>query len=101
MRTFTAAVLLFLLPACMLFRGVRMKEFTCRTEQGYETITLFIPSGYTREKMVLDSIGGKEQFYNYDNGAILYFAKNPGWLTENAPLIHGQKARGSSQQTYK
>lgn len=78
--------------------GFVQRDFNYSDKTAVEKMLLQVPKGFTREKMVLDTVGGKEQFYNYANGAIVYFSKDISWLTENALLVR-QAKRSSNDGT--
>ncbi len=50
-------------------------------------LALQIPAKYKDEKIVLDSLGGKEQYYYYQNGALFYVTRKASWATENQAFI--------------
>lgn len=93
-------LILIMLTSCAYLQGYKTKEFLFREDQKIKKLVLHVPGGFADEKMVLDTVGGKEQYYYYDNGALLYFAKQVNWQTENEPLIHTGKIRGKSYDPF-
>ena len=98
-----------LLPILVLTMSCGVIDHFKRTPFEYEEsgkkqhLVFQLPRAYTEQKSVLDPQGGKEQFYYYDFGALLYIAKDVSWLTENQPFIEksNQERARSGRFTYK
>ena len=86
MRTWPVYILV-LLASCSLHKGYNKKIFGFAGGDREQKMVLQVPQGYVMEKTLLDTTGGKEMYYYYENGCILYYSRNVSWLTENAPLI--------------
>jgi len=86
----------FLFFSCAVISGVKKKDFVYYSNEQRHAIVLQIPSKYKDEKIVLDSLGGKEQYYYYKNGALLYVTRNASWATENQAFIEQIKNPSSS-----
>jgi hypothetical protein len=81
-------IVLVCLQSCSVLDGYRTKDFVFQQESKREHLQLKIPKGFAEEKIVLDSLGGKEQYYYYASGALLYFSKDVvSWTSENQPQV--------------
>jgi hypothetical protein len=67
-------LLLMVCASCSVFTGFKRKTFTYNEKNESQAISLRVPAGYDKEQ-IIDSGGSKEQWYYYDNGAVLYFAQ--------------------------
>src|SRR5690349_16894668 len=82
--------LFILISSCSMIDGYRTSVFPYRELHKSKRLVIKIPKGFAYEKHVLDTSGGKEQFYYYSSGALLYFTKNVSWPTENAGFIKSE-----------
>lgn len=89
-------ILFFLLPlmlalACSGPRNLQRAQFVYREGEKLQTLSLPVPQGFNEDKMLLDTNGGKEQYYYYPSGALFYFTNKVTWNTENDSLIRVQQ----------
>jgi hypothetical protein len=84
--------LFFLLLACACTgpNDLQRTDFVYREEGRLQTILLPVPQGYNDHRMLLDTNGGKEQYYYYANGALFYFTNKVTWNTENDSVMRAQ-----------
>ena len=70
---------------------------------GKQSLTVFVPGGYTDEYVNVDKEKGMEQYYTYNGGAIFYIANNVSWhsMNEYARKAQAQKQDGSDRQISK
>jgi len=81
----------FLFFSCTVIDGFKKKDFIYYSGKQRHAVVLQIPAKYKDEKIVLDSLGGKEQYYYYENGTLLYVTRNASWATENQAFIEQVK----------
>jgi len=81
-----------LFSSCSAIDVYKTREFSFDDNEKRQRVILHIPKGFAEEKFLLGNTGGKEQYYYYLNGALLYFAKNVNWDTENQLFIDKAKA---------
>ncbi len=74
--------LLLLLVSCSLFKPLSSKKFSFYKDNKPRHIAIQVPKGYKEEKVKLGNYG-KEQFYNYPDGAVFFIALNTDWPSAN------------------
>jgi hypothetical protein len=84
-------LLAFLLASCGYTGTFRQRDFSFSEGKETKRFVVKVPVGYATEKYVVDTATGKEQYYYYPNGSILYFSSNISWLTENDLMIAAKK----------
>jgi hypothetical protein len=100
------AISIFILAgfySCVVIDSYREKEFVYYESQKKEFLSLKVPKGFAEEKILLDTAGGKEQYFYYKNGAVLYFSKHVvSWTTENQVLVDSllTSSKKKNQQEY-
>ena len=73
---------LVLFVSCTLFKPVSRKKFSFYKDNKYRHIAMQLPKGYKDEKIKLGNYG-KEQFYNYPDGALFFIGLNTEWPSAN------------------
>ena len=90
---------MLMVTSCSVVDDFNRREFIYPGNSSQKKLVLHVPRGYSEEKKLLDTTGGKEQFYYYPNGALIYFTNKVSWPTENDSIISKMKSispQGSS-----
>jgi hypothetical protein len=93
-------LMFFLIASCSVIDDFNRKEFTYEGKEREHKLVLHIPRGYKEEKKMLDTAGGKEQFYYYSNGALIYFTNKVSWPTENDSIIRQMKPVSTDGESF-
>ena len=78
---------MLLVTSCSVVDDFKRREFIYPGNSNQKKLILHVPRGYTEEKKILDTTGGKELFYYYPTGALIYFTNKVSWPTENDSII--------------
>jgi hypothetical protein len=74
--------MILLLSACSIGHPVTPKRFSFYKDNKPSHISLKVPKGFQAEKMKLGN-EGKEQFYEYADGSLLFIGMNISWPSPN------------------
>lgn len=79
---FIIFLVLLVISACSIGHPVTPKRFSFYKDNKPSHISLRVPKGFKAEKMKLGN-EGKEQFYVYPDGSLLYIGLNMSWPSAN------------------
>ena len=67
-------VCLLFCSSCFLLRDIKRDSFSYNANGQARTIPLFVPKGFSRERVEADSAGNTVKYYSYGNGTVFYAA---------------------------
>lgn len=94
-------ILLIFPLSCTVLGDYKKTDFQYYEEDRKENLSFKVPAGFQETKSVLDTSGGKEQFYYYKFGSLFYVARNLTWPTENEPFILSKYPQADRMNTFR
>ncbi|MBC7949762.1 MAG: hypothetical protein H7Y42_17890 [Chitinophagaceae bacterium] len=89
--------LAIVIVSCSVIGGVNKKQFTFYRNEKLVKLVILLPKGRVEERFRVGSDDGKEQFYDFNDGAVFYIARNTTWPTVNQHrMVQPDMKRSSS-----
>lgn len=82
MRQLLFLPVLIFLVSCSISSGYNKKRFSFYRFDKPRSIAIKAPGGFLKEQVKVGEFG-KEQFYTYKDGSLLYIGLNMTWLSDN------------------